>query len=59
MAMLTFFFCRGAGVWGGLFSTFDCAVKGVRKKEDPYNAISASTPLSLLFNEAGYIGAVR
>ena len=26
------------GVWGGLFSTFDCAVKGVRKKEDPYNA---------------------
>ena len=26
------------GVWGGLFSTFDCAVKGVRRKEDPYNA---------------------
>ena len=29
------------GVWGGLFSTFDCAVKGLRKKEDPYNAIIA------------------
>jgi len=29
------------GVWGGMFSTFDCAVKGVRKKEDPYNAIIA------------------
>jgi mitochondrial import inner membrane translocase subunit TIM17 len=29
------------GVWGGLFSTFDCAVKGVRKTEDPYNAIIA------------------
>jgi import inner membrane translocase subunit TIM17 len=29
------------GVWGGLFSTFDCAVKGVRKKEDAYNAIIA------------------
>lgn len=28
------------GVWGGLFSTFDCAVKGVRKKEDAYNAIA-------------------
>lgn len=28
------------GVWGGLFSTFDCTVKGIRKKEDPYNAIS-------------------
>ncbi|OLL21648.1 Mitochondrial import inner membrane translocase subunit tim17 [Neolecta irregularis DAH-3] len=25
------------GVWGGLFSTFDCAVKGIRKKEDPWN----------------------
>ncbi|OAQ74165.1 mitochondrial import inner membrane translocase subunit TIM17 [Pochonia chlamydosporia 170] len=29
------------GVWGGLFSTYDCAVKGIRKKEDPYNAIIA------------------
>lgn len=29
------------GVWGGLFSTFDCAVKGIRKKEDPWNAITA------------------
>ncbi|KAK1846591.1 hypothetical protein CCHR01_10754 [Colletotrichum chrysophilum] len=28
------------GVWGGL-STFDCAVKGIRQKEDPYNAIIA------------------
>ena len=28
-------------MWGGLFSTFDCAVKGVRKKEDPWNAIIA------------------
>lgn len=26
------------GVWGGLFSTFDCAFKGIRKKEDPWNA---------------------
>ena len=29
------------GVWGGMFSTYDCAVKGIRKKEDPYNAIIA------------------
>ncbi|CAG60444.1 uncharacterized protein GVI51_I05687 [Nakaseomyces glabratus] len=29
------------GVWGGLFSTFDCAVKAVRKREDPWNAIIA------------------
>ncbi|KAK4112238.1 mitochondrial import inner membrane translocase subunit tim-17 [Canariomyces notabilis] len=26
------------GVWGGMFSTFDCAVKGLRKKEDAYIA---------------------
>ena len=24
-----------------MFSTYDCAVKGIRKKEDPYNAIIA------------------
>lgn len=29
------------GVWGGLFSTFDCSVKAIRKKEDPWNAITA------------------
>jgi hypothetical protein len=29
------------GAWGGMFSTFDCAVKGVRQKEDPWNAIIA------------------
>lgn len=28
-------------MWGGLFSTFDCAVKGIRRKEDPYNSIIA------------------
>lgn len=29
------------GVWGGMFSTYDCVVKGIRKKEDPYNSIIA------------------
>lgn len=28
-------------VWGGLFSTFDCSLVAIRKKEDPWNAISA------------------
>lgn len=37
------------GVWGGLFSTFDCAVKGIRKKEDPYNASMFSGPCRVLF----------
>ncbi|KAL7749698.1 translocase of the inner membrane [Sorochytrium milnesiophthora] len=27
------------GVWGGLFSTFDCAFAGLRHKEDPWNSI--------------------
>ena len=27
------------GIWGGLFSTFDCTVKGIRQKEDAWNAI--------------------
>lgn len=28
-------------VWGGLFSTFDCALSGIRGVEDPYNAIAS------------------
>ena len=28
-------------VWGGLFSTFDCALVAVRKKEDPWNSIAS------------------
>lgn len=29
------------GVWGGLFSFYDCSVKAIRKREDPLNAIIA------------------
>lgn len=28
-------------VWGGLFSTFDCTLVALRKKEDPWNSITA------------------
>lgn len=28
-------------MWGGLFSTFDCTLVAVRKKEDPWNSIAA------------------
>lgn len=28
-------------VWGGLFSTFDCALQGIRRKEDPWNSIAS------------------
>jgi len=31
----------GFAVWGGLFSTFDCAMVYVRQKEDPWNSIFA------------------
>lgn len=27
--------------WGGLFSTFDCALQGIRRKEDPWNSIAS------------------
>ena len=33
------------GVWGGLFSTFDCTVKAVRKREDAWNAVIADFSL--------------
>ncbi|KAJ4468132.1 Tim17-domain-containing protein [Lentinula aciculospora] len=29
------------GIWGGMFSTFDCAIKGIRQKEDAFNAIAS------------------
>lgn len=28
-------------MWGGLFSTFDCTLVALRKKEDPWNSIAA------------------
>ncbi|KAF5502609.1 Mitochondrial import inner membrane translocase subunit tim17 [Colletotrichum aenigma] len=31
-----------SGVWGGVFSTYDCAIKGIRQKVDAWNAIRAS-----------------
>ncbi|KAJ8444474.1 hypothetical protein Cgig2_024038 [Carnegiea gigantea] len=31
----------GFAVWGGLFSTFDCAMVYARQKEDPWNSIFA------------------
>jgi mitochondrial import inner membrane translocase subunit TIM17 len=28
-------------VWGGLFSSFDCLLQGIRQKEDPFNSIAS------------------
>merc|ERR1712087_856049 len=30
-------------VWGGLFSTFDCSLVWLRRKEDPWNSIASGT----------------
>ena len=29
------------GVWGGLFSVFDCSLAAIRRRGDPWNAIAA------------------
>lgn len=39
-------------VWGGLFSTFDCALVAMRGKEDPWNAITSGAL-------TGYVLAAR
>jgi import inner membrane translocase subunit TIM17 len=39
-------------VWGGLFSTFDCALVAMRGKEDPWNAIASGAG-------TGYVLAAR
>ena len=28
-------------MWGGLYSTFDCALISIRDKEDPWNSITS------------------
>ena len=45
------------GIWGGMFSTFDCAVKGWRQKEDAWNAIISGfmTGGCLALRSTGYI----
>ena len=34
--------CAGNfAVWGGLYSSFDCALIAIRDKEDPWNSIAS------------------
>ena len=47
-------------VWGGLFSTFDCVLSGVRKKEDPWNSIiSGAATGGVLAARGGWRAAGR
>ena len=34
-------FLGNFAVWGGVFSSIDCALVAVRKKEDPWNSITS------------------
>ncbi|KAL2895268.1 Mitochondrial import inner membrane translocase subunit TIM17-2 [Bienertia sinuspersici] len=40
----------GFAVWGGLFSTFDCALVYGRQKEDPWNSILAAASAGALLH---------
>lgn len=41
MGIKQFFISGNFAVWGGLFSTFDCCLMGIRGKEDPWNSIGS------------------
>lgn len=50
----------GFGVWGGLFSTFDCMLVAVRQKEDPWNAIASGALTSgILAVRGGPVATVQ
>jgi len=47
-------------VWGGLFSTFDCSLVAIRKKEDPWNSIfSGAATGGVLAARGGWRAAGR
>ena len=47
-------------VWGGLFSTFDCTLVAVRRKEDPWNSIiSGAATGGVLAARGGWRAAGR
>ena len=50
--------------WGGLFSTFDCALIAIRNKEDPWNAIGSAAITGAVLAarrgpRASFVGAVK
>ena len=44
-------------MWGGLFSTYDCAVKSIRQKEDPWNLIASGFLTGGVLAARGGVGA--
>ena len=53
--------CAGNfAVWGGLFSSFDCSLVAIRKKEDPWNSIiSGAATGGVLAARGGWRAAGR
>ena len=41
MPFMLFITAGNFALWGGLFSTFDCCLMGLRGKEDPWNSIGS------------------
>ena len=41
------------GVWGGLFSTFECSLVAIRRKEDPWNAITSGALTGAVLSARG------
>ena len=47
-------------MWGGLFSTFDCSLVAIRRKEDPWNSIvSGAATGGVLAARGGWRAAGR
>ena len=47
-------------MWGGLFSSFDCSLVAIRKKEDPWNSIlSGAATGGVLAARGGWRAATR
>jgi len=45
-------------VWGGLFSTIDCSLVYIRKKEDPWNSISSGALTGAILSWRNGYGAM-
>lgn len=41
MFLLSVFIGGQFAMWGGVFSTIDCSLAHIRKKEDPWNSIAS------------------
>jgi hypothetical protein len=46
------------GVWGGLFSTFECSLVAIRRKEDPWNAITSGALTGAVLSARAGIGSL-